>query len=262
MHFMMMRFWKGAWPGQYRRAGIMVSGSDPLLPEYVGPPAGEVPGLMAELVGRLNAEDDAHLLVQAALAHLNLVSIHPWRDGNGRMSRCLQTLVIAMGGRTYPEFCSIEEWLGHDINTLDYYRALRAANRGSFQPDRDAHGWVRFCLRAHHLQAQVVDRRLRFGREVWQAATDLALLAGLADRTVAALYAAATGDLRRESYQQDERLSRDQAIRDIRRLEQAGLVTAVGYGATLHHVAAGDLAGVAESITASLTAPAIEPYDG
>jgi Fic family protein len=266
LHFMMMRFWPARWPGRYRTKGILVTGTDPLVPAFVAPGADEVPGLMGELVDWLNTGDlGAHILVRAAMAHLNLVSIHPWRDGNGRMSRCLHTLVIARDGRTYPEFCSIEEWLGHDINTLDYYRALREVQQGSYQPTRNAHGWVRFCLRAHHIQAQVVDRRLRLGATVWAVVEELVAKLGLHERTVAALYAAAIDQLRRETYQREtyqteKNVSRDQAIRDIRRLENAGLITPVGYGATLYYVAAGELKQAADEVAASLTAPAQEPY--
>jgi hypothetical protein len=64
----------------------------------------------------------------------------------------------------------------HDRRTRDaiagYADALsyvqQSAGSESYQPDRDAHGWVRFCLRAHHLQAQMVERRLEIAREVWR----------------------------------------------------------------------------------------------
>jgi DNA-binding transcriptional ArsR family regulator len=176
------------------------------------------------------------------------------------MSRCLQTLVIARGGRLASEFCSIEEWLGHDINTLDYYRVLREAGQGTYQPGHSAHDWVRFCLRAHHLQAQVVERRLRYGREVWVGVEELARRLGLNGRVVSALYSAATDQLRREVYQQEEGLSRDQSVRDIRRLENAGLVESVGYGPTLHYVATGEVRRLADDIAASIAAPPVEPY--
>ncbi len=260
LHFMMMRFWPGRSPGRYRTRGIVVTGSDPLVPAYVGPEADQVPALMGELVDWLNGGDlSAPLLVRAAMAHLNLVRVHPWRDGNGRMSRCLQTLVIARGGRLAPEFCSIEEWLGFDINTGDYYRALRETG-GTYEPATDVHGWVRFCLRAHHLQAQVVDRRLRYGREVWTGLAGLVRGGGFPERSVAALYAAATEQLRREVYATEEGLSRDQSVRDVRALERAGLLTPVGYGATLTYVAAGAAREFADEVAARLTAPAREPY--
>jgi fido (protein-threonine AMPylation protein) len=261
LHFMMTRFWKDKSPGRYRQKGIVVTGTDPLAPAYVGPGADEVSGLMRELIEWLNVGDlDTHLLVRAAMAHLNLVAIHPWRDGNGRMSRCVQTLVIARGSRVYPEFCSIDEWLGHDFNTLDYYRVLRETNRGIYQPELSAGAWVRFCLRAHHLQAQLVGKRLQLGRDVWMAAEEMAGRLALNERTVPALYAAATDQLWRDVYQEEEGLSRDQSIRDIRRLEQAGLVTGVGYGTTLHYVAVGELKRAYDEISAAVTAPPVEPY--
>ena len=153
-----------------------------------------------------------------------------------------------------------EEWLGHDVNTLDYYRVLRETNRGTYQPELSASGWVRFCLRAHHLQAQLVAKRLQLGRDVWTAVEEMANRHALNERTVSALYSAATDQLRRDVYQDEEGLSRDQSIRDIRRLEQAGLVAPVGYGATLHYVAVGELKRAHDEISASVTAPPVEPY--
>jgi Fic family protein len=259
LHFMMMRFFKGKSPGLYRRTGIVVTGNDPLAPAYVGPPAEQVHTLMAELVEWLNAGDlDAHPLIRASMAHLNLVSIHPWPDGNGRMSRCLHTLVLALAGRTHPEFSSIEEWLGNQLNTLAYYEALQFRRR--FEPSADAHEWIRFCLRAHHEQAQIVDRRLKLGAAMWHAIVDLVARLGLHTRTTSALYDAATDQLRRDHYQETEGVSRDQSIRDIRKLEQAGLVTSVGYGATLHYIAAGELKEILQREMAALTAPLVPPY--
>ncbi|GAB2822248.1 hypothetical protein GCM10027022_10850 [Alpinimonas psychrophila] len=60
--------------------------------------------------------------VPALMAHLNLVMIHPFRDGNGRMARCLQSLILAAEGVLSPVFMSVEEYLGN--NTQDYYRML------------------------------------------------------------------------------------------------------------------------------------------
>ncbi|HXA59270.1 MAG TPA: Fic family protein, partial [Streptosporangiaceae bacterium] len=152
LHFMMIKHDLGKWPGRYRAGAIYVTGPDPLEPVYTGPDPDLVPGLMSELLDWLNTGDlDTPALVRAAMAHLNLVSIHPWRDGNGRMSRCVQTLILAREQTLAPEFSSIEAWLGQELNTLEYYQALN--NTGStWQPHRDVHDWVRFCLTAHHKQ--------------------------------------------------------------------------------------------------------------
>lgn len=87
------------------------------------PDVDTVPALMTELVDWLNADDGSHPLVRAAMAHLQLVSVHPWADGNGRMSRSPQTLMIAREGVLAPEFSSIEAWLGRPGNTWEYSSA-------------------------------------------------------------------------------------------------------------------------------------------
>ncbi len=261
LHFSMLRSVPGKRPGRYRNQGVIVTGSDAFTPAYTAPGADRVPGLMRELVEWLDTGDlDVPVLVRAAMAHLNLVRVHPWRDGNGRMSRCVQTLVIARSGMLAPEFCSIEEWLGHQINTLAYYQALQETG-DTYQPERNVHDWVRFNLRAHHLQAQGVTKRLRFARQTWELLEAVATRHGLHQRTVTALHTAAVDYLRRETYQQDEGLSRDQAIRDIRKLEAAGLVEPVGYGATLYYVAAGEVRDIVEAVTVEIRRAAIEPYE-
>lgn len=116
--------------GQWRKGPVYVTGArDPSIAAYTAPDATSVPALIQELADWLNAADGTHLLVRAAMAHLHLVSIHPWADGNGRMSRSLQTLMIAREGVLAPEFSSIEAWLGRPGNTWEYYREL--TRRGS-----------------------------------------------------------------------------------------------------------------------------------
>src|SRR3990172_4743171 len=112
---------------------------------------------MNELVDGMR-EEQGPAIVRAAIAHLNLVLIHPFRDGNGRMARCLQTLVLAREQILEPIFCSIEEYLGR--NTLAYYDILAEVGGGSWQPERDALPWVRFSLTAHLRQARTMLRRI------------------------------------------------------------------------------------------------------
>ncbi|MGN5377085.1 Fic family protein [Streptomyces lasalocidi] len=74
------------------------------------------------------------MLTRTAMAHLNLVKIHPWSDGNSRMSRSLQTLLIACGGVPASEFSSIEEWLGMPGNTWEYDKVLREVGDPIYSP--------------------------------------------------------------------------------------------------------------------------------
>ena len=87
------------------------------------------------------------------MAHLHLISVHPFRDGNGRVSRIVQSLVLAREGLVSPEFGSVEEYLAE--NTLAYYAALQEAHGPRYEPgSSDASGWVDFCVEAHLAQAR------------------------------------------------------------------------------------------------------------
>ncbi|MDG4767909.1 Fic family protein [Solwaraspora sp. WMMD406] len=261
LHFMITKYQPAKWPGRYRTGGIFVTSADPLEPVYTGPDAERVSGLMGELVEWLRHGDlDAPAYARAAMAHLNLVSIHPWRDGNGRTARALHTLVLARTGELAAEFSSIEEWLGEQINTVQYYEALRSAQDGSFQPDRDAHPWLRFVLAAHHRQAQRVKRRSEWAVRLWNDLERLTEQKGLPGRVVSALYAAAAGELRRTTYQQDEGLSRDQAIRDVQALTRAGLLTPRGNATSRVYLPAGAVAEIAQAATAAVRGPGRDPY--
>ncbi|MFD8615403.1 Fic family protein, partial [Streptomyces sp. NPDC059631] len=198
--------------GQWRRGPVYVTDArDPSIAAYTAPDPALVPGLMQELVDWLNNDDASHPLVRAAMAHLHLVSIHPWADGNGRLSRSLQTLMIAREGVLAPEFSSIESWLGRPGNTWEYYRELN--DRGShYQPDQDVSSWIRFNLTAYHQQAQTVQGRLARSGHVWSTLADFANSSGLDERTVTALHdVAMAGRVRRTRYQSAEALSLQQA---------------------------------------------------
>ncbi|GII77289.1 hypothetical protein Sru01_22710 [Sphaerisporangium rufum] len=230
LNFMIIGHHHDKSPGIVRPGGIYVRNSATGEVVYEGPDAEEVPGLIAELVDWLNDGDLEHpAYVRAAMAHFNLVAIHPWRDGNGRMSRALQTLVLGRDGITTPEFCSIEEWLGLGENTVDYYRVLRTVQQGSWSPHGETLPWLRFCLRAHHLQAQLVRRRLAEAGQVWMLLEEQVDADGLHTRCVSALYQVfVSRRLRRATYQADEALSQGQAARDLRELAARGWLTPYG----------------------------------
>lgn len=76
------------------------------------------------------------------MGHLNLVLVHPFADGNGRMARCLQTLILATDGMLAPEFSSIEEYMGR--NRQAYYNVLQETALGKWRPHADTHAGCDF----------------------------------------------------------------------------------------------------------------------
>ncbi|QFY08609.1 Fic family protein [Nonomuraea phyllanthi] len=230
LNFMMIGHHRDKGPGVIRPGGIYICDSDTGEVVYEGPDVELVPGALNELVAWLDEGDlDAPVYVRAAMAHFNLVKIHPWRDGNGRMSRALQTLVLGREQILLPEFCSIEEWLGQQRATLDYYDVLGQVGGRRWSPHGDTLPWVRFCLRAHHMQAQRVRRRLAEAGEIWMLLEEQVDADGLNSRTVSALYEVFVNRrLRRSRYQGDEGLSQGQAARDLRELAAKGWLRPYG----------------------------------
>lgn len=232
LHFMMLKYDLKKNPGRWRPGPIFVhrEATDEIV--YEGPPTIEVPSLIAELVDELNRGTEP-VVVKAAMAHLNLTMIHPFSDGNGRMARCLQTLVLARDRVIAPVFSSIEEFLGR--NTEPYYRVLEDVGASAWHPDRDPRPWVRFCMRAHYLQALTTMRRREEIESLWNECVALTELNGLPERCAAGLMDAALGArIRRKIYRSSveaamgEELSDLTASRDLKAMVDAALFEAVG----------------------------------
>jgi Fic/DOC family len=228
LHFDACYFQRDKSPGLWRTGPISVTGPNGEI-DYRGPDGEDVVELMAEIVAWLEEDEgDADVVVRAAMAHLNVVSVHPFRDGNGRVARIVQSLVLAREGMVSPEFSSIEEYLGK--NTPAYYAALRDAQGGSYQPDRDASGWVRFCVKAHISQAK---RRLDQIREAgvrWECLEREAEDRGWPDRFVIALEQSLIGGADRARYGEEAGVSTATVSADLRRLLDSGLVEQRGRG--------------------------------
>jgi Fic family protein len=177
LHFMMTNYSLRNRPGRWRPGANFVRKQETGEVVYEGPDADLMVPSMRELAVQLNADNTTPILVRAAMAHLNLVLVHPFSDGNGRMARCLQTLVLAREGILTPVFCTIEEYLGR--NTQAYYDVLALVGGGTWQPERDSRPWVRFILTAHLRQARTTLRRIKESERLWLELERLAeLLAG------------------------------------------------------------------------------------
>ncbi len=258
MHYMMLAHDLAKSPGQYRTGPIFVQDDRTDRRVYEGPDAELVPALMEALATRLRHEPEVDPIVRAAMAHLNLVMIHPFRDGNGRMARALQTLVLSREAIVEPAFFSIEEWLGR--STDDYYRILLVTGQGEWRPKNDAGLWVSFNLRAHHMQAQTVAQRVDEVSAVWQELDELTAEHQLPDRVTGLLYEAVLGyRLRRSGYIKLSGVEQRTATRDLATLTDLGLLRATGERRGRRYVAAKPLMEVRERCRENRR-PVSDPY--
>ena len=87
--------------GQYRHGGVGVMSGDRVV--HMAPPANQINRLMIDLLDWLN-DSDVHPLIQSSVFHYEFEFIHPFVDGNGRMGRLWQTLILS---RWNPIFANI-----------------------------------------------------------------------------------------------------------------------------------------------------------
>ncbi len=226
-------------PGRWRQTPVHVTGGGGIA--YRGPDSHEVPGLMDETVDWLRHGDlDVHVVVRAAMAHLHLVSVHPFEDGNGRISRIIQSLVLAQDGVMAPELASIEQYLGE--HTDEYYATLRMVQARSYQPGRDAKRWVQFCLTAHVAQARRRVAMIEDASRRWARLEALVEERGWPDRMTIGLEQALFGRTDRTTYGREADISPATASTDLRRLLDAGLLAQFGRTRSLHYRATATLA--------------------
>ena len=109
-------------PGRYRRSNVGVMGAGQV--HHMGPPAERVPDLIASLLTWLDGADE-HPLIASSVFHYELEFIHPFEDGNGRMGRLWQTVVLT---RWKALFADVPvESLVH-AHQRDYYEAIRQSS--------------------------------------------------------------------------------------------------------------------------------------
>lgn len=228
LHFMMLHYDLSKNPGNWRPGTIYVRDEAKNVNVYEAPPAQLIRSLLPELIAYLNGpEDSDHVLVKGAMAHLNLVMIHAFSDGNGRMARCLHTFAVASRMVADPTFCSIEEYLGR--NTQDYYDVLALVGQGSWHPRNDTRPWIRFNLTAHYRQAATLLRRNRMMGALWGELEREIKAAGLPDRSILAVSDAALGwRVRSVHYRRLADVSVTVGSRDLKMMVKAGLLNAIG----------------------------------
>lgn len=258
LHFIMISYDMTKNPGQWRPGAIWVVSSRTNERVYEAPDREQIEPLVRELCAYIEREKHQDFLVKAAMVHLNLTLIHPFSDGNGRMARAMQTLMLALDGLIHPVFSSIEEWLG--ANTEEYYAILSEVARGSWSPQNSALPWIKFCLKAHFQQASTVLRRLDESQELYREIEQIIADRKLNERISLPLFDSALGmTLTNARYQEDANVSGHIANRDLRMLAEIGLLDARGETRARRYLAGAQLVEARRRVR--INRPLRDPYD-
>lgn len=132
---------------------------------------------MRALVDWYNTDEYSHPLVKCALFSYEFVSIHPFQDGNGRLSRLLATLLLLKNGYTWIQYVSLE----HEIESrkAEYYKELRQCQ--SERPGEDVTSWLVFFFDAlKNIQIQLLEKLRIQGTEAQLSPREKSILVFIA----------------------------------------------------------------------------------
>mgnify|MGYP000066234779 CR=1 FL=1 len=110
---------------------------------------------MKALIDWYNSDSETHPLVKSAIFSYEFVSIHPFQDGNGRLSRLLATLLLLKNGYNWIQYVSLE----HEIESKksDYYIVLRKCQ--AERPNENVTDWIHFFFNAlQNIQKQLMEK--------------------------------------------------------------------------------------------------------
>ena len=126
-------------------------------PDYIPPEYSDVPGLLDELIEYVNTTDD-HPLIVAAVVHYQLVTIHPFEDGNGRTARLLSGYIMDLNGYGFNGIGSLEEYFAYDVD--EYYDSIQMGLPALYYSGREnpphPEIWINYFLRMVKLYSRKV----------------------------------------------------------------------------------------------------------
>jgi Fic family protein len=208
-------------PGVYRRGRNTVGNFTP-------PDQGDVPALMRSFALWLREEgDEIHPVIRAGIAHIHLVAIHPFWDGNGRTARGLTTLVLQRSRYGLKKLLSLESYL-YGIRS-HYFTAIEKVLGTHFSLEYDATSWLEFFTLALNQHISEFRVGLTDWHRMMQQAYKMFASKGWGLRQADAfVFALQTGQITRSNYIEITGVSPVTASRDLAELVKAGLLNPEG----------------------------------
>jgi Fic family protein len=211
--------------GEYRLKQVVIRNSQTGEITFRPPPPIEVSFLMREYLYWVNRDDkdELHPILKAGIAHHELVRIHPFIDGNGRVARAVATLILFLGGYDIRRFFSLEEY--YDRDAMAYYESLQKATAG------DLTSWLEyFSFGAAVEFDKIKERILKLSKDVKLKEKFGGQQIFLTERQIQIIeYLQEVGYLQNQSFGSlFPNVSEDTVLRDLQDLIKKGLIKKVG----------------------------------
>lgn len=142
--------------GVYRKTQVVVKNSYTGKVSFRPPLSIAVPFQIKELIAFIESplEKDIHPVLKSAVVHYELVRIHPFLDGNGRVARALSTLILFLEGYDIRKFFSLEEYFDND--SQEYYDALQSVEKN----DGDLTHWLEYFTQGLSIELSKIKEKV------------------------------------------------------------------------------------------------------
>lgn len=213
--------------GVYRKTQVVVKNSYTGKVSFRPPLSIAVPFQIKELIAFIESplEKDIHPVLKSAVVHYELVRIHPFLDGNGRVARALSTLILFLEGYDIRKFFSLEEYFDHD--SQEYYDALQSVEKN----DGDLTHWLEYFTQGLSIELSKIKEkveRISIDAKLKEKLGGKPIL--LTDRQIKIIeYVQKTGYLQNKAFEQlFPMVSEDTILNELKGLMKAGIIRKQG----------------------------------
>ena len=193
---------------------------------YEAPPSDVVPSMMDEFLDWVNGEQNIDPILKAAIAHLWFVAIHPFDDGNGRITRTITDMLLAKADGMPHRFYSMSAEILRDRK--GYYDALEKTTTGTM----DITVWIEWflqTLRSAILSSEATVKRVVAKSSFWQRNREVAMNERQI-KVINMLWNGFDGKLNTSKWAKITKTSQATALRDISDLVEKGILVVANEG--------------------------------
>jgi len=142
--------------GVFRKTQVVVKNSQTGEISFRPPMAVAVPFQIKNLFEFVDAtrDEEVHPVLKSGIVHYELVRIHPFLDGNGRVARALATVILYQDGYDIRKFFSLEEYFDKDASS--YYEALQSVEKN----EGDLTHWLEYFTLGLSIELEKIRRKV------------------------------------------------------------------------------------------------------
>lgn len=142
--------------GEYRKTQVVIKSNQTGHVSFRPPEASSISFQIQDLFAYIDSSQskDIHPILKSGIVHYELVRIHPFLDGNGRVARALSTLILFLEGYDIRKFFSLEEYF--DSDPANYYSALQSVAK----LNGDLTGWLEYFVQGLAIELSKIKEKV------------------------------------------------------------------------------------------------------